>query len=84
MEAVKLAILRWLHENYDDLLKLDLSVARLFGAPAPHTISSYAYQLDREGNRLGKVLRPLIDALFKWLKNEQDHCLNDYLRVKSS
>lgn len=81
MNPVKHALLRYLNENFDDLLNLDLSVARVLGAPAPHTLSSYAYKLDEEGKPWGKVTRPLIDDIFRWLIDQPNHCKNDYERV---
>lgn len=80
-DGLKLSLLRYMKENFDDLLELDLKVARLMGAPAPHTISSYAYMLEREQKPVGIVLRPAIDDLFKWLADQPDHCKSDYESV---
>jgi hypothetical protein len=74
---MKRAILRYIVENWDDLLALDLKLARIFGAPAPHTISSYSHVK-------WKWLEPIIDALAIWLWSEFDHCYNDYKRVSGS
>jgi hypothetical protein len=81
MNPVKYALLRYLNEHFDDLLELDLALARLSGAPAPHTISSYAAELERDGKLLGLVTRPAIDGLFYWLIDEPNHCKKDYERV---
>lgn len=68
------AVRRYIQENWDDLLLLDLKVARLLGIPAPHTLSSWAY-----ATRLRQPFwNHLIDAIWVWLFNELDHCENDY------
>lgn len=74
VERLRLRIGQYIEENFDDLLELDLKWARLLGAPAPHTISSYSHLK-------WKWLEPIIDWLFFWLYEEQNHCQNDYLRV---
>jgi hypothetical protein len=84
IKRLKLRILRYIVENFDDLLALDLKVARIAGAPAPHTLSSYAYQLEQEGKRWGKLWRPVIDYLFRWLMDQEAHCRKDYERVSRS
>jgi hypothetical protein len=71
------ALLRYIVENFDDLLRLDLRIARIMGAPAPHTISSYAH-------KKWKWLEPIIDKLAFWLWAEKGHCKNDYVRVMKS
>lgn len=81
MNPVKFALLTYLNEHFNDLLELDLALARLSGAPAPHTISSYAVVLEREGKLLGLVSRPVIDGLFYWLIEQPNHCKRDYKRV---
>ena len=79
---LQIAIQRYVSENFDDLLKLDLKVARILGAPAPHTLSSYAYRLNQEGKFFGKVFMPLIDEWYGvWIREEPDHCKKDYERV---
>jgi hypothetical protein len=78
---MKRAILRYLNENFDDLLELDLKLARILGAPSPHTLSSYSYKLEQEGKLWGKFWRPVIDKVFKWLLTQIDHCKTDYNRV---
>lgn len=72
---------RYIQENFDDLLAFDLKLARLLGAPAPHTLSSYAYKLEQDGKPWGKFWRPVIDWIFYWLREQINHCLDDYIRV---
>jgi hypothetical protein len=40
------------------------------------TISAAAYRMEQRGRLAGRVLRPLIDALFRPF--ERDHCLMSY------
>lgn len=65
---------RYIRENWDDLLALDLKAARVLGIPAPHTLSSWAYAI--------RLSQPfwwhLIDQLAWWLLDEEDHCEKDY------
>lgn len=50
-----------------------LWVALTLGNGMPdETISAAAYRMERQGKRAGRVLRPLIDALFWPL--EREHC----------
>lgn len=72
--TIRTAIARYIRENFDDLLALDLKIARLLGIPAPHTLSSYAHVK-------GGFWERVIDRIFKWLFNEINHCYNDFLRV---
>jgi hypothetical protein len=53
----------------DQLLWVVLTLGK--GMP-DETISAAAWRLEREGKLAGRVLRPLIDALFWPLK--RDHC----------
>lgn len=68
-------IARYINENFDDLLVLDLKIARILGAPAPHTISSYAHL---KGPR---IWEKFIDGLWLWLFDEPDHCRTDFNKV---
>ncbi len=53
----------------DQLLWVWLS----FGAGAPdETLSAAAYRMERQGKIAGRILRPLIDAIFSPL--EREHC----------
>lgn len=74
MERLRLALLRYFHENFDDLLVLDLKIARLLGAPAPHTLSSWAYLKS-------PFWTDVIDDLFLWFLGQEEHCRKDYERV---
>ena len=48
-----------------------------FGAGAPdETLSAAAYRMERQGKLAGRILRPLIDALFSPL--EREHCWLSY------
>ena len=50
-----------------------LYVLLTMGAGSPdETLSAAAYRTERDGKWLGRVFRPLIDALF--LPFERDHC----------
>ena len=40
------------------------------------TISAAAWRMESQGKRAGRMLRPLIDALFRPF--ERDHCRNAY------
>jgi hypothetical protein len=71
---MRTAILRFLVKYFDELLDLDLRIARLFGIPAPHTLSSYAYVV-------GGFWCKFIDMFFKWLINQDNHCQRDYERI---
>lgn len=84
ISRLRLALLRYLNENFDDLLALDLKWARILGAPAPHTISSYAWKLEQENKLWGKLWRPMIDWIFKWLLEQEDHCYKDFKRITGS
>jgi hypothetical protein len=64
---------QFIKKYYNPLLKLDLRVARIFGAPKGWTISGNAYRLEQEGKPWGKALRPLIDFLFY-----PGHCFDAY------
>lgn len=82
MNRVKVLLLRYLTENFDDLLLFDLKLARLLGAPAPHTLSSYAYS--RKDSLFWRAFQIITDKLAKWLLNQDDHCQVDYKRVTNS
>lgn len=71
---MKSAIQRYVSENYDDLLNLDMTLARLLGAPAPHTLSSYAFLKS-------PFWRMVIDLIFWVVWGQKNHCEKDYERV---
>lgn len=82
LSRVRDAIQRYVHENFDDLLRQDMHLARVLGAPAPHTLSSYAYRLELEGKFWGKFWRPIIDVVYgSWIMGQTNHCKQDYERV---
>lgn len=82
LSMVAKAIRRYVTENFNDLLNLDMHLARLLGAPAPYTLSAYSYKLELEGKLGGKICRPIIDKVFgSWIMGQTDHCKNDYLQV---
>jgi hypothetical protein len=77
MEAIRRFLERYIRENKEDLLAFDLKLARLLGAPSPHTISSYSH--------IQWVwFEPIVNATWWWLFKEKDHCRQDYLRVIQS
>jgi len=45
------------------------------------TMSSAAWRTERDGKILGRVFRPIIDAIFR-LFGEDDHCYLSYLSEK--
>lgn len=62
-----------------------LAVLTLGNCKIGETISSVAWELDHDGKRLGKILRPTIDWFFHGI--EVDHCLQalqTYLRISGS
>lgn len=78
---IKQVLARYITENLNDLLALDLKIARLMGAPAPHTLSSYAYMLEVEGKPWGQFWRPIIDRIFRFIFDQKEHCKDDFIRV---
>lgn len=81
LNKLKQFVVRYVKENFDDLLALDLKMARILGAPAPHTLSSFSYKLEQEGKPWGKFWRPVIDKIMLWAIGQVDHCKADYDRV---
>lgn len=54
-----------------------LWVALTLGHGSPdETISAAAYRMERQGKIAGRILRPIIDALFMLF--ERDHCRMSY------
>lgn len=41
------------------------------------TMSACAWDMERKGKRMGKIMRPLIDWLFAWM--QKDHCKQAFL-----
>lgn len=50
------------------------------GAWADETMSARAWRMDRAGKPWGRVLRPVIDALFSWQRAPGGHCYRAYER----
>lgn len=51
-------------------------IATLGNGKPDETISAAAWRMEQEGKLAGRVLRPLIDALFRPL--ERDHCRKSF------
>ena len=81
-------LVSYITDNFNDLLRADIKMARLLGAPKGYTLSGYSYELEQEGKLWGKFWRPVIDFIFKWLFNDINHCkdahANDLKRVKNA
>lgn len=56
-----------------NLIRLDLNVAELLGAPHGFTLSGWSYKLEQEDKPWGKFWRPIIDWMFY-----QGHCKDCY------
>lgn len=80
IRALKLWIIRYGTENFHDLLAFDLKLARMLGAPAPHTLSSWAYYR-KDVSAFWCLFRKITDKLAYWLLKQVDHCQKDYQRV---
>jgi hypothetical protein len=65
---------RYIAENFDDLLEMDLKLARVLGAPAPHTLSSWSHLNS-------PFWAKIINLFFKWVFDQDNHCELDYNRV---
>ena len=78
---MKRAIVRYVVENFDDLYELDMKWARILGAPAPHTISSYAC-LRASENRFWRWMKKFVDWAALRLFNQKEHCCTDLRRVQ--
>lgn len=53
---------------------LVLAILTLGNCQVGETLSSVAWELELDGKPLGKIMRPLIDALFHLI--EKDHCFH--------
>ena len=58
------------------LIGIDQLFNTLTGGYADETLSSRAWRLYARNKLSGRILKPLIDALFFWQK---DHCYNSFL-----
>lgn len=56
------------------LIGLNQFVCTLFGGWPDETISSYLWRLDQQGKPAGRWLRPAVDAIFRALFSQRDHC----------
>ena len=56
------------------LIGLDQWVCTWVGGWPDETLSSYAYRLELQGKRGGRVFRPFIDWLFSWSRDPSGHC----------
>jgi hypothetical protein len=64
--------------NYlkQNLIAVDQLANTILGGYADETLSSRAYRTEAKGRIMGRILRPVIDALFFF---DKDHCYNSYL-----
>ena len=60
--------------SVDSLL---LAIFTLGNCERGETISACAWSLEQDGKLLGRIFRPLIDALFHFI--ERDHCSESWL-----
>lgn len=68
-------LLKQLVDNFDEFMAWDLKWARRLGAPAPHTLSSWAYVKSPFWTKI-------IDTVYgDWLIEQPNHCKQDYDRV---
>lgn len=65
------------------LLAIDCLGTALIGGWYGETLSSYAYRLDRQGKRGGRIFRPLIDWLFAWQGKKGGHCYYAWCDLKA-
>lgn len=76
---------QWVYQLFiaaDQLLNI-LATPWHGGAWADETLSSRAWRMDRDGKPWGRVLRPLIDALFAWQRAPGGHCKQAYERERA-
>jgi hypothetical protein len=73
---------RWAYQLFiacDQLVNVLLTPLQS-GAYADETLSSRAYRMDQAGKPWGRILRPLIDALFRW--QVPNHCRAAYQKER--
>jgi hypothetical protein len=56
------------------------AVARLCGAKIGMSFSAHLWVTEQFGGKLGELLRPPVDALFRVFANQHDHCKTAWLR----
>lgn len=71
-------ILSVLMTHLDSLVKADISIARMLGAPSGFTISGNAYRLALSGSKFGIIDVAMIDWFFKFIIGQEDHCWKAY------
>lgn len=64
------------------LIALDQLGTTLVGGFPDETLSSYAYRLEQQNKRGGKIFRPVIDWLFAWQKLPGGHCYQSWLEER--
>ena len=67
-------LVAYIRDNFNDLLRADIRLARVLGAPQGWTLSGYSYHLEQLGKPWGKFWCPAINKIFLWLFNQKDHC----------
>jgi hypothetical protein len=72
-------LVAYIRDNFNDLMQADLHLARLLGAPKGATLSGHSYVMEQQGKPWGKFWRPIIDRIFKWLWNQDNHCYKAHL-----
>jgi hypothetical protein len=72
-------LVEYIKDNFNDLLRADLKIARLLGAPQGYTLSGWSYKLEQEGKPWGEFWRPVIDRIFLWLWSQEEHCKHAYM-----
>lgn len=65
------------------LLAIDCLGTALIGGYYGETLSSYAYRLDLQGKRGGRIFRPAIDWLFAWQRCPGGHCYYAWQDLKA-
>jgi hypothetical protein len=71
--ALRKWLLRYVRENWTELLALDMKWARILGAPAPHTLSSWAWER-RNASKFWGLFRRFTDFLFLTFAKVPNHC----------
>lgn len=55
-------------------IALDQLATAVLGGWPDETLSSYAYRLEQNGRLAGRIFRPAIDAVFRVLRKQDEHC----------
>jgi hypothetical protein len=67
-------LVAYIRDNYNNLMRADIKLARLLGAPQGATLSGHAYVMEQQDKLWGKLWRPVIDLIFKRLFGQEKHC----------